>query len=149
METLVDTSILGRLANRADRDHALAQSAIAKLHRNGEVLRLAPQNLIEFRNFATRPTSANGFGLSTPDAAALATTFESAFPLLDEGRAIYPAWRSLVDAANVIGKQVHDASLVAICHIFGIPKLLTFNTQHFQRLAGFGPDLIVLDPTAI
>jgi len=38
MAMLVDTSVLGRLANRADASHSVAKAAIAELHRRGEVL---------------------------------------------------------------------------------------------------------------
>jgi len=81
MAMLIDTSVLGRLANQADLSHAVAAAAaaVAELHRRGEVLQVAPQNLIEFRNFATRPLSANGLGLSAAAAAGLGATFESSF----------------------------------------------------------------------
>ncbi len=71
MAILVDTSILGRLANRADASYPIAKAAVAELHRRGEVLHVTAQNLIEFLNFATRPVSANGLGL----AATAATRF--------------------------------------------------------------------------
>jgi predicted nucleic acid-binding protein len=64
MAILIDTSVLGRLANRSDFDHPVATAAVAELHRRGEVLYLTPQNLIEFRNFATRPVSASRPGLA-------------------------------------------------------------------------------------
>ena len=149
MAVLVDTSILGRLANRADTTHALAQAAIAELHRRGEILHVTAQNLVEFRNFATRPVSANGLGLAPTTAAGLAATFHAAFPLLDETPAIYPAWRALVDALGVVGKQVHDARLVAVCHIYGVSQLLTFNVGHFTRLAALPPGVVVLDPATV
>ena len=60
MAFLLDTSILGRLANSADKSHAIAKSAIAELHRRGEILPIAPQNLVEFRNFATKRVNVNG-----------------------------------------------------------------------------------------
>ena len=53
MAFLVDTSVLGRLVNRADVSHPVATAAIAELHRRGEALQITSQNLIEFRNFAT------------------------------------------------------------------------------------------------
>jgi hypothetical protein len=59
---LVDTSILGRLANVADVSYPVTLRAVAELHRRGEVLQITPQNLIEFRNAATRPKAANGLG---------------------------------------------------------------------------------------
>ena len=98
MAILVDTSVLGRLANRADVGHPVAKAAVAELHRRGEVLYITAQNLIEFRNFATRPVSANGLGLAAPAVEALAATFEAAFPLLEDTRDIYPAWKALCGA---------------------------------------------------
>src|SRR5437660_9818063 len=115
MAVLVDTSVLGRLANLADAGHAIARAAIAELHRRGGDLHITPQNLVEFRNFATRPPALNGLGLSAAAAEALAGTFESSFPLLAETDAIYPAWKAIVTALGVIGKRVHDARLVAVC----------------------------------
>ncbi len=149
MATLVDTSILGRLANRADVAHRLAQEAVSKLHRRGEVLHVTAQNLIEFRNFATRPTGVNGLELGPAAAAAVAATFEAAFPLLEETPAIYPAWRTLADALGLIGKLVHDARLVAVCHVHGINNLLTFNVGHFTRLAAVSPGVVVIDPSNV
>ena len=62
MAHLVDTSILARLANTADALHAMAAQAVLELHQRGEVLHVTAQNLIEFRNLATRPKSVNGLG---------------------------------------------------------------------------------------
>src|SRR5438093_9756553 len=112
MAHLVDTSILARLANTADAFHPVAFRAVVELHRRGEVLHVTPQNLIEFRNFATRPVTANGLGLAASATEGLAATFEAAFPLLADTPDIYPAWKTLVGALGVIGKQVHDARLV-------------------------------------
>src|SRR5438067_2283163 len=115
----------------------------------GEALRITPQNLVEFRNFATTPTSANGVGLTALAAEGLAATFEAAFPLLSESPDIYPAWKAIVGTLGIIGKQVHDARLVAVCHVQGLTHLLTFNVAHFARMAGFGPGLVVVDPASI
>jgi len=146
---LIDTSVLGRLANRADAAHPVAVSAIAELHRRGETLQLTAQNLVEFRNFATRPVKVNGLGLAASAADGLAANFEAAFSLLDETPDIYPAWKRLVGALGVVGKQVHDARLVAVCHAYGVSHLLTFNVAHFARLAGFGPGVVVVDPASV
>jgi hypothetical protein len=71
------------------------------------------------------------------------------FPLLAETPDIYPAWKALVGALGVIGKQVHDARLVAVCHVHAVTHLLTFNVGHFTRLAGFGPGVAVVDPASV
>jgi len=44
---------------------------------------------------------------------------------------------------------VHDARLVAVCHVNKVTHLLTFNVGHFARLAGFGPGIIVVDPSTV
>jgi predicted nucleic acid-binding protein len=149
MAVLIDTSILGRLANRADVSHPVAAAAVAELHRRGEVLHVTAQNLIEFRNFATRPVGGNGLGLAAATAEGLGANFEAAFPLLGETPDIYPAWKALVGALGVVGKQVHDARLVAVCHVHAVTHLLTFNVAHFVRLAGFGPGIVVIDPATV
>jgi predicted nucleic acid-binding protein len=146
---LVDTSVLGRLANRADAFYLIAKSAVAELHRRGEVLHVTAQNLVEFLNFATRPVSANGLGLAAPAAHALQATFEAAFPLLDETPDIFPAWKGIVQTLGVIGKQVHDARLVAVCRVHAVSHLLTFNVSHFTRIAGFGPGVVIIDPKTV
>jgi len=149
MAYLVDTSILGRMANTMDPLNAVAVQAIAELHRIGEVLHITPQNLVEFRNMATRPTGVNGLGLSAVEAQAKAAVFEVMFPLLPETPPIFPARKALVDGLGIIGKQVHDARLVAVCHVHAVTHLLTFNVSHFARMAGFGPGVVVVDPSTV
>jgi predicted nucleic acid-binding protein len=146
---LVDTSILGRLANTADPFNAAAVRAVAELHRRGETLHITPQNLIEFRNVATRPVAANGLGFAVAVAEAKAAGFEATFPLLPETPDIFLSWKALVQAAGVIGKQVHDARLLAVCHVYRVTHLLTFNVAHFTRLANFGPGVVVVDAATV
>lgn len=149
MAFLIDTSILGRLANSRDSSYSIAVSAILRLHRRGESLHIAPQNIVEFRNVATRPALANGLGLTITQAEMKITAFETAFALVEENPNIYPAWKILVQTAGVIGKQVHDARLVAICQAEGISHLLTFNTSHFTTIAAFVPSLTIVAPVSV
>ena len=96
MAYLIDTTILVRLANATDAQHAVAARAVLELHRRGEVLHITPQVLIEFRNVATRQVALNGLGLSTVDTEAQAATFEPRFPLLADTPDVYLAWKALV-----------------------------------------------------
>src|SRR5690348_10592234 len=121
MAHLIDTSVLARLANTADSFHVAA-----------------PQNLVAFRNMAIRPLRANGLGLSAAEAEAKSAVFETTFPLLVETPGIYPAWKALVGGLGILGKQVHDPRLVAICHVNSVTHVLAFNVSHFTRMAGFG-----------
>lgn len=149
MAYLIDTSLLARLANSADAQHAVAIGAVLKLHRSGDPLHVTPQVLIEFRNVATRPKAQNGLELSTADTEVQIDAFETVFPLLEETPGIYPVWKKLVGEFNIIGKRVHDARLVAVCHAHGITRLLTFNTGHFLQMARFGPGVEVVHPINI
>lgn len=149
MAYLLDTNILVRLANAADSQHAIASSAVLKLHRSGEVLCITPQVLIEFRNTATRNTALNGLGLPITDAESKAAAFEATLTLLSDTPDIFPAWKVLVEALGIIGKQVHDARLVAVCHVHSVTHLLTFNVTHFSRMTGFGPGLLAVDPASV
>jgi hypothetical protein len=54
-----------------------------------------------------------------------------------------------VESLGIIGKQVHDARLVAVCHVHGVKNLLTFNTTHFAALAKFAPGLTIVEPVSI
>ena len=91
----------------------------------------------------------NGLGLSAVDAEARAAVFQRRFPLLAETPDIFPAWQTIVGALGIIGKQVHDARLVAVCHVYAVTHLLTFNVRHFARMAGFGPAIVVVDPATV
>jgi predicted nucleic acid-binding protein len=149
MTCLIDTSVLARLANTADAQYATADGAVMELHGRGELLCVTPQNLVEFRNLATRPKAVNGLGLSAVDTEAKAAVFEGTFPLLTERPDIYPAWKALVGALGIIGKRVHDARLVAVCHVHAVTHVLTFNVAHFIAMAGFGPGIVVIDPATV
>jgi predicted nucleic acid-binding protein len=149
MAYLVDTNVLGRLANKRDAQHSVAVRAIVELHRRSEILHLTPQVMIEFRNIATRPTTQNGLGLSTVDTETLAAGFESAFSMLVETPDIYPEWKAIVAGLGIIGKQVHDARLVAVCHVHSIAQVLTFNVGDFSRIATFGSGVVVVHPATV
>lgn len=149
MDVLLDTNILLRLVNTTDPQHGVASRAVRELDRRGDNLFITPQVLIEFRGAATRPTGVNGLGLSATGADQLVTGFEVEYPLLDDTRLIYPTWNGIVRTFGVIGKQVHDARLVAVCHVHTVTHLLTFNVRHFQTLSAAPPGIVVLDPATV
>ena len=149
MAYLLDTNILVRLANGVDPNFAVANQAVYELHRRGELLQTTPQNYIEFRNVATRPVALNGLGLSALEAEAKMARFEGSFPLLTDTPDIYPMWKAIVVGLGIVGMQVHDARLVAVCYAHRVSHLMTFNIAHFSRMAGFGPGVTVVDPAKV
>lgn len=137
MAILVETSVLVRWSNSAQSMHLTAVDAVRSLHAQNEQLFITGQNIVEFWNVATRPINVNGLGLSLQDTEFRTGVLERSFQFLDETPAIFPAWHQLVTGLGVQGKQVHDARLVAVCHVHGVNDILTFNVQHFQRLVCF------------
>lgn len=149
MTYLLDTNILVRLADAADPQHAAAWRAVVKLRRQRHTLCLTPQVLIEFRATATRPVANNGLGLLPADAELLAAKFEAGFSFLTETPDIFPAWKGLVGTLGIVGKQVHDARLVAVCHVHAVTHLMTFNVGDFARMAAHGPGVTIVDPVTV
>jgi predicted nucleic acid-binding protein len=149
MAYLLDTNVLARLANVADAQHAVAAHTVIELHRRGELLHITPQVLIEFRSLATRPAALNGLGLPAVDTETQAAGFEASFPLLPDTPAIYPAWKTLVTALGIVGKQVHDTRLIAVCHAHAVTHLLTSNVSDFSRMSTPAPGVAIIDPSSV
>lgn len=153
MAHLIDTNILLR---RQDADQAqLGAAAKALIHLRGQSERLcvARQNLIEFRNVASRPLDKNGLGLSAAEADLELDRAERDFDTLPENDVTYAVWRQLIAAKGVSGKQVHDARLVASMLVYGITHLLTFNGADFRRFealpVSLGAGIVVVSPADV
>ncbi len=125
--------------------HEHASQAIISLVTNRHRLCIIPQNLIEFWNVATRPTDQNGLGWSVVETDIEVGRLEVVFELLPDAVSIYGEWRRLVTANAVLGKNVHDARIVAAMKVHEVTKLLTFNTKDFQRFS----DIILIDPVSL
>jgi predicted nucleic acid-binding protein len=130
---LIDTNVLLRAAAPKSDHFAAAVEAIKRLASRGEELWLAPQVLIEFWVAATRPVAVNGYGWSAAETGAKVVELLRQFPLLPETSAVFGEWLRLVALHGIVGKQAHDARLVALLNIHSIPHLLTFNVSDFQR----------------
>jgi predicted nucleic acid-binding protein len=91
------------------------------------------QNLGEFWNVLTRPANRNGYGFSPEQANIRARDIENSLRLLTDNPAVHKEWRRLLVDYRVSGVQVHDARLVAAMHVYGVRRVLTFNTKDFAR----------------
>ncbi len=138
MNYLVDTNILLRLTDRNHPQHSIIRKAIRILRERGDNLYITPQNCAEFWNVATRPSNKNGFGLDIEKTAKLLRLIERIFPVVSDGKDIYPEWKRLVRDFQVMGVQVHDARLVAAMKIYGLTHILTFNVGDFERYQAEG-----------
>jgi len=142
---LVDTNVLLRSIQQADPMHADAKRAAATLTRQDQQLSIVAQNLIEFWAVATRPAVNNGLALSIDDTAQHVAIFKRIFTLLPDTPDILPEWERLVAQHKVIGRQVHDARLVAAMKVHSVTHLLTFNTDDFKRFS----EISVVNPQNI
>ena len=131
---LVDTNILLR-SHPADPQYLLVKSTLAKLKDDREVLCIAPQNLIEYWVVPTRPLESNGLGMQPAAAVVEVQRLRKAFRMLEGLPGISYAGEQLVGMHLVLGKQAHDANLVATMLVHEVKRLLTFNGADFKRFA--------------
>ena len=118
---------------------------VAVLATRGDELRVIAQNLIEFWAVATRPIADNGLGITVAQAAQELTKLKTLFGILPDTADILPQWEQLGVKHQVLGKQVHDARLVAAMNVHNITHLLTFNTNDFKRYEG----ITVVNPSSV
>ncbi len=142
---LVDTNILLRATRRADPQHQVVSTGLARLANDGTLLHYTPQNIAELWNSMTRPTTRNGLGLSVADADREVRAIESGMLLLPDNEAVYREWRRIIVQHGVLGVQVHDARLAASMMVHGVTSILTFNVTDFSRFTG----VTALHPSSI
>jgi predicted nucleic acid-binding protein len=146
MKTLVDTNVLLRVITSGQPAQICALGALTHLRDRGEELFVVPQIFYEFWVVATRPAEQNGLGLPASEVLLELARAKALFVLLTDESQIFPEWELLVAAHQVIGKNGHDARLVAAMRVHGISRLLTFNSRDFQRYSGIeilSPETIV------
>jgi predicted nucleic acid-binding protein len=136
MNVLLDTNILGRMAEAGHPQHQVALDAVNALVGWGNTPCIVPQVIYELWVVATRPVSANGLGLTPTQAAAELSRIKSLFLLPPDTPAIYAEWERLVTVHQVMGKSAHDARLVAAMGVHGMSHILSFNVGDFARYPG-------------
>jgi predicted nucleic acid-binding protein len=145
MNVLVDTNIVGRMVEPAHVQHQPAVDAVAALVARGDSPCLVPQVLYEFWVVATRPTTANGLGMTPSEAASEIARLEGLYGVLLDSATLYSEWKRLVSVNLISGKNAHDARLVAAMTVHGLTHLLTFNTADFARFSG----ITAMDPASL
>ena len=134
MAYLVDTGILLRFTNTQDPQHPAVRLDVEALVDRREELYVTPQNAGEYWNVSTRPISENGLGLPSASVTALLEqTLEPLCTVLVERRTLYSELKRLTAKYSVVGKQVHDARLVAMLLVWRIENVLTLNERDFRR----------------
>ncbi|MBW4501961.1 MAG: PIN domain-containing protein [Scytonema hyalinum WJT4-NPBG1] len=134
MPYMADTNILLRFIAPSDPNHILVRDAIYSLLIRGEEVCYTSQNLAEFWNVCTRPSTARGgFGLSIEETDFRAQIIERYFTFLPDSEAVHTEWRRLIVDYKVSGVKVHDARMVASMYVHGVSHIMTFNIDDFTR----------------
>lgn len=148
MRFLLDSGILLRLVDERDLQHDLVEAAVGMLGNRGDELYISSQNIAEFWNVATRPVANNGFGLPPTTVAKLFDdSIEPSCAVLAELGTLQVEFRRLLTKYSVVGKQVHDARLVAMMLTWQIDNILTLNERNFLRFVPEG--IAVVSPASL
>jgi predicted nucleic acid-binding protein len=148
MAYLLDTGILLRLVNADDANYTAVNRAVRALVARQEQLHITDQNVAEFLNVATRPVANNGFGWRPETALdALTIEIEPFCSILLPTVAVHDELKRLVSTRSVVGKQIHDARLVAMMLVSNVRHILTLNERDFRRYEPEG--ITVVTPESI
>ncbi len=131
----LDTNILV-YANAAEAPlHQLALSAIKTRYEAKGELWISRQILREYLVTFSRPQKfMNPRPIST--VVERIRYFQSRFRVSEDNAIVTARLLELVQQFPTGGKQVHDANIVATMLAYGIPALLTNNTDDFTRFSG-------------
>lgn len=127
---VVDTNIL--LA-ATDRSRAAHTSAIDFLNHDERHHAVTPQIVREYLAVATRPVDVNGLGLSADEAVSNLRQLLDDMVLLPENLSTTAGLMDLIGTHPAIGKQIHDANIVAVAITHRARVIVTDNARHFSR----------------
>lgn len=140
---LVDTNVPLRIVQIGHGHRQVALDALGLLaDREGEHFAIAPQSLYEMYVVCTRPATQNGLGMAALRAHQEISSTRAIFQLLPETSQVFDTWDGLIAKYQVMGKQAHDAHLVAIMVEHRVQRILTFNDADFRRYG----EIQVLNP---
>lgn len=145
MRYLIDTNVLLRWSDVKHPCHLECVGAVDRLVTGGDQICTCAQVLIEYWVVITRPKEVNGFDLRLPQAASYLAKARGTFICLPELPDMADRWERVITEHKVIGRQAHDARLVALMLSHGITHILTLNAADFTRY----PEITTLTPAEV
>lgn len=133
---VLDTNVLLAATDEGRDEH---ESAVASLNiwpGSGLVLYTSGQIMREYLAVATRPADQNGLGMARAVAIANVRALRTRLHLLVEDEKVADRLLDVLEAVECIGKQVHDANVVATMLVHGIDTVVTINVSDFARFEG-------------
>ena len=131
---VLDTNVLLAATDETRQEHEQAIAAINVWPASGLVLYTSGQILREYLAVATRPVGHNGLGMTRPDAIANVRALRARLNLLAEDIKVSERLLELLEAVECVGKQVHDANVVATMLVHGVDTVVTSNVDDFARV---------------
>lgn len=130
----VDTNVLIFAHLSRSPFHQAAVTRLQELDSGGTELWISRQILREYLSGMTKPGVLTG---SVPIASLLSDIryFTTRLQIAEDGPNVTAHLLTLMDTIPLVGKQVHDANIVATMQAHGILKLITHNTADFTRFA--------------
>ncbi len=129
----IDTNVLLTATSPQRALHAHAVRVLNDWPNRGIPLCTSGQVLREYLVVATRPAELNGLGLGTSKALENVNAIRARVRFLNENRAVFARLRALLDDVDCSGEQIHNANVVATALCHGVQRILTSNTQDFER----------------
>jgi predicted nucleic acid-binding protein len=128
----LDTNVLVYAAVTSSPLNEVSRSTIIEHKSRGFELWISRQVLREYLAVMTRPGQ---FPISPSTEAILNDVryFQSHFNVAEEDGEVTKELLRLMTSHQILGKQVHDANIVATMIANGIKTLLTHNTADFKR----------------
>lgn len=132
----VDTNVLVYAHVAEAPWHADAVQTLAAYEATGTALWVSHQVLREYLVALTRPQQ---FALPPPLETVLAQVrqFQQRFLVANEGPAVTTQLLTLLTDVPTRGRRIHDANIVATMLVHSVGRVLTNNTDDFQRFAAF------------
>lgn len=143
-DVFIDTNILVFSSHQGSPNHGIAREILTTLHNTGTCLWISRQVLREYLVVMTRIDLLSGV-FRCDDFIKDVKHFEQKFMIAEDGPSVTHLLLDLLHDFPTIGKQIHDANIVATMLSVGVRDLLTDNVVDFQRYS----DLIQVHPLTV
>lgn len=131
---LVDTNVLVSATDASRAQNLVALAALEEWPSQGIRLYTSTQVLREYLVVATRPTAANGLGLTLGDALINVSQFTRVVQVLPDTHKTWEELWAILSTSTLTGTRIHDANIAACARAHGIETILTANTADFADL---------------
>lgn len=136
MKIFLDTNVVLAFLVKEEARHVVVTDMIQHLIKANSSIAISPQIVFETWATLTRPTTANGFGKTIPDAQLLVNALLQCVEILSVGTQSCHYWYDFVSKHQAKGRQTYDTAIAAVVAEYHLDHLITYNIKDFQRFSG-------------